>query len=419
MCGIVGFTAEYLDPASARQTAKAMAALIRHRGPDGEGYYADTRAALGHRRLSIIDVNGGGQPMFNEDGTLVVVFNGEIYNYKPLRAELRRLGHTFATDSDTEVLLHGYEAWGAALPRHLRGMFAFALWDRAAGTLFCARDLFGIKPLYYYQKGACLLFASEIKALLAHPAFEKRLNEARLPDWLSMEYLPDRETLFAGVYELPPAHTLCWQNGRVTLQRYAAPRFRVQRGRSLRSWAQAIGDALADSAAAHRIADVEVGCFLSGGVDSSLVVREMARNQPAVQCFSVGYREEKYSELPAARAAAAALGVPLTETTVTAEAFFDANRAIQWYLDEPMPNPAEVPLYFLCKTARQRVKVVLSGEGADELFGGYPLYRQAVWAEGWQRMPRPLRRALAALLPGCGLLRRGTQPRWQRCARAN
>ena len=224
MCGIVGFTAEYLDPASARQTAKAMAALIRHRGPDGEGYYADTRAALGHRRLSIIDVNGGGQPMFNEDGTLVVVFNGEIYNYKPLRAELRRLGHTFATDSDTEVLLHGYEAWGAALPRHLRGMFAFALWDRAAGTLFCARDLFGIKPLYYYQKGACLLFASEIKAFLAHPAFEKRLNEARLPDWLSMEYLPDRETLFAGVYELPPAHTLCWQNGRVTLQRYAAGR---------------------------------------------------------------------------------------------------------------------------------------------------------------------------------------------------
>ena len=191
------------------------------------------------------------------------------------------------------------------------------------------------------------------------------------------------------------------------------------RGRRLRSWAQAIGNALADSAAAHRIADVEVGCFLSGGVDSSLVVRETVRNQPAVQCFSVGYREEKYSELPAARAAAAALGVPLTETTVTAEAFFDANRAIQWYLDEPMPNPAEVPLYFLCKTARQRVKVVLSGEGADELFGGYPLYRQAVWAEGWQRMPRPVRRALAALLPGCGLLRRGVQPRWQRCARAN
>ena len=402
MCGIVGFTAEYLDPASARQTAKAMAALIRHRGPDGEGYYADTRAALGHRRLSIIDVNGGGQPMFNEDGTLVVVFNGEIYNYKPLRAELRRLGHTFATDSDTEVLLHGWEQWGRELLPRLRGMFAFAVWDRTRGTLFCARDLFGIKPLCYYKKGETLLFASEIKAFLAHPAFEKRLNEARLPDWLSMEYLPDAETLFTGVYELPPAHTLTWQAGRVTLARYAAPRFRAKRGRSLRAWAREIGDAVAESADAHRIADVEVGCFLSGGVDSSLITCEMARRQPAVQCFSVGYAEEAYSELPAARAAAQALGVPLTETTVTADDFFAANRAIQWYLDEPMPNPAEVPLYFLCKAARQRVKVVLSGEGADELFGGYNIYRDPFTARWYDRLPPWLRAGLgaaAALLP--------------------
>ena len=182
MCGIVGFTSNGHDPAAAKRTAQAMADLIRHRGPDGEGYYADTRAALGHRRLSIIDIDGGGQPMFNEDGALVVVFNGEIYNYRALRTRLQRLGHRFATDSDTEVLLHGYEAWGTALPRRLRGMFAFALWDRRTGTLFCARDLFGIKPLYYYQRGRQLLFASEIKALLAHPAFEKKLNEARLPD---------------------------------------------------------------------------------------------------------------------------------------------------------------------------------------------------------------------------------------------
>ncbi len=418
MCGIIGFATDHQDPAAAKQIAQAMADLIRHRGPDGEGYYADTRAALGHRRLSIIDLAGGGQPMFNEDGTLVVVFNGEIYNYKALRDRLRRLGHTFATDSDTEVLLHGYEAWGAALPRHLRGMFAFAIWDRAAETLFCARDLFGIKPLYYYQRGQTLLFASEIKAFLAHPAFEKRLNEARLPDWLSMEYLPDAETMFAGVYELPPAHTLTWRNGRVTLARWASPQFRARPAR-LRDTAAAIGDALAESAAAHSIADVEVGCFVSGGVDSSLVAAEMAKNQPDLQCFTVGYAEQAYSELPAARAAAGALGVPLTETTVTAADFFAANRAIQWYLDEPMPNPAEVPLYFLCKTARQRVKVVLSGEGADELFGGYPLYRQAVWAARWQAVPRTLRRALAAAVPGCGFLRRGTLPRWQRSARAN
>lgn len=402
MCGIVGFTTPGQDPAAAKQIVQGMAALIRHRGPDGEGCYADGTAALGHRRLSVIDLAGGGQPMLNEDGTLVVVFNGEIYNYKTLRARLQQRGHTFATDSDTEVLLHGYEEWGRDLPCRLRGMFAFAVWDRTRGTLFCARDLFGIKPLCYYKKGETLLFASEIKAFLAHPAFEKRLNEARLPDWLSMEYLPDAETLFTGVYELPPAHTLTWQAGRVTLARYAAPRFRAKRGRSLRDWAREIGDAVAESADAHRIADVEVGCFLSGGVDSSLITCEMARRQPAVQCFSVGYAEEAYSELPAARAAAQALGVPLTETTVTADDFFAANRAIQWYLDEPMPNPAEVPLYFLCKAARQRVKVVLSGEGADELFGGYNIYRDPFTVRWYDRLPPWLRAGLgaaAALLP--------------------
>lgn len=402
MCGIVGFTMPGQDPAAAKQIVQGMADLIRHRGPDGEGCYADGTAALGHRRLSVIDLAGGGQPMLNEDGTLVVVFNGEIYNYKTLRARLQQCGHTFATDSDTEVLLHGYEEWGRDLPCRLRGMFAFAVWDRTRGTLFCARDLFGIKPLCYYKKGETLLFASEIKAFLAHPAFEKRLNEARLPDWLSMEYLPDAETLFTGVYELPPAHTLTWQAGRVTLARYAAPRFRAKRGRSLRAWAREIGDAVAESADAHRIADVEVGCFLSGGVDSSLITCEMARRQPAVQCFSVGYTEEAYSELPAARAAAQALGVPLTETTVTADDFFAANRAIQWYLDEPMPNPAEVPLYFLCKAARQRVKVVLSGEGADELFGGYNIYRDPFTARWYDRLPPWLRAGLgaaASLLP--------------------
>lgn len=402
MCGIVGFTTPGQDPAAAKQIVQGMADLIRHRGPDGEGCYADGTAALGHRRLSVIDLAGGGQPMLNEDGTLVVVFNGEIYNYKTLRARLQQRGHTFATDSDTEVLLHGYEEWGRGLPCRLRGMFAFAVWDRTRGTLFCARDLFGIKPLCYYKKGETLLFASEIKAFLAHPAFEKRLNEARLPDWLSMEYLPDAETLFTGVYELPPAHTLTWQAGRVTLARYAAPRFRAKRGRSLRAWAREIGDAVAESADAHRIADVEVGCFLSGGVDSSLITCEMARRQPAVQCFSVGYAEEAYSELPAARAAAQALGVPLTETTVTADDFFAANRAIQWYLDEPMPNPAEVPLYFLCKAARQRVKVVLSGEGADELFGGYNIYRDPFTARWYDRLPPWLRAGLgaaASLLP--------------------
>ncbi|WP_294570097.1 asparagine synthase (glutamine-hydrolyzing) [uncultured Subdoligranulum sp.] len=419
MCGIVGFAEEHHDPAAARRTLQEMAALIRHRGPDGEGLYADGRAALGHRRLSIIDLEGGGQPMFNEDGSLVVVFNGEIYNYRELARQLSAAGHSFATHSDTEVLLHGWEQWGRALPGKLRGMFAFVLWDSRTGTLFGARDLFGIKPLYYYRRGELLLFASEIKAFLAHPGFVKRFNADRLPDYLSCEYLPGDETLFTGVYELLPGHSFTWRAGRLTREAYAKIRYRIRSGRSLEEWAEEIDKAFTHSVAAHKIADVEVGAFLSGGVDSSLTVAKAAKQQKHLQCFSVGYAEEAYSELPAARQAAQALDVPCTETTVGPADFFAANRAIQWYLDEPMPNPAEVPLYFLCQAARRKVKVVLSGEGADELFGGYPLYCQGVHMQAWQRLPRSVRRLLARCLPGSGFLRRGAQNRWQRCARAN
>ena len=419
MCGIAGFVSPGHDPAAARRAVQAMTARIAHRGPDGEGVFADTRAALGHRRLAIVDLAGGGQPMCNEDGSLVCVFNGEIYNYQALTAELTAAGHTFATHSDTEVLLHGWEQWGTALPARLRGMFAFALWDRLAGTLFCARDPFGVKPLYWYRRGETLLFASEIKAFLDHPAFEKRFNEAALPDFLSIEYLPGGETLFAGVYELLPGHSLLWQNGRLTRRRFAQLTFAPRPGRTRAQWAADIDAAFTGSVAAHRLADVEVGCFLSGGVDSALTACKAAQRQPRLQCFTVGYAEQDCSELDAARATAAALGVPLHETQVTAEDFFAAARAVQWYHDEPMPNPAAVPLYFLCRSARQKVKVVLSGEGADELFGGYPLYRQGVHAAAWQRLPRAVRRALARCLPGCRFLQRGAQPPWQRCARAN
>lgn len=419
MCGIVGFCEELHDPAAARQIVQQMAALIRHRGPDGEGLYADGRVALGHRRLSIIDLDGGAQPMFNEDGSLVVVFNGEIYNYRELARQLSAAGHTFATRSDTEVLLHGWEQWGQALPGKLRGMFAFVLWDSKTGTLFGARDLFGIKPLYYYRRGELLLFASEIKAFLAHPGFVKRFNEDRLPDYLSIEYLPGDETLFTGVYELLPGHSFLWRAGKFSRQRYGKLRYRIRQGRTVEEWAGAIDRAFTDSVAAHKLADVEVGCFLSGGVDSALTACKAAQAQSRLQCFSVGYAEEAYSELPQARQTAGALGVPCTETTVDAGDFFAANRAIQWYLDEPMPNPAEVPLYFLCRAARQQVKVVLSGEGADELFGGYPLYCQGVHMQAWQRLPRGLRRLLARWVPGCGFLRRGGQSRWRRAARAN
>ena len=419
MCGLVGFSEPWHDPAEARRTVQAMADQIRHRGPDGEGTYADARTALGHRRLSIIDREGGGQPMFNEDGELVAVFNGEIYNYRELAMELEQAGHVFATRSDTEVLLHGWEQWGDALPERLRGMFAFVLWDRRTSTLFAARDLFGIKPLYYYQRGGLLLFASEIKAFLAHPAFEKRLNEERLGDWLSIEYLPGDETMFTGVRELLPGHCFRWQDGRLELRRWGVPQFAVQTGRRLGDWAEAIDAAFTGSVQAHRLADMEVGCFLSGGVDSALTACKAAAQQEKLRCFSVGYGEADCSELPAARTAAGLLGVPCEETTLNAGDFFAAARAVQWALDEPMANPAEVPLYFLCRSARRQVKVVLSGEGADELFGGYPLYCQGVHAAAWQRLPGGARRLAARALPGCGFFQRGALERWQRSARAN
>ena len=426
MCGIVGFASAKHETEQARRTVKQMADLIAHRGPDGEGYYVDGQVALGHRRLSIIDLEGGRQPMFNENGRLVCIFNGEIYNFQALRAELEAAGHTFATHSDTEVLLHGYEQWGKGLPARLRGMFTFVLWDQDARTLFGARDVFGIKPFYYYNEGGHFLFGSEIKSFLPHPGFHKRLNEERLPEYLSIEYIPGPETMFKGVYKLPGAHMFTWKDGALSIERYFDITYHIDESKSLEDWQRIITDTFAESVAAHQIADVEVGCFLSSGVDSSFVVNEVAKGTPKVKSFSVGYEEEKYSELPYAQAFSREIGVPSIANKVSADEFFEANQTIQWYLDEPMPNPSEVPLYFLTKNAAKYVKVVLSGEGADELFGGYPMYCQAVHFMDYERkVPRPLRKAAARVanrLPafkGKRFLLRGAQQPWQRFMRAN
>ena len=419
MCGIAGFVDSGHAPAKARRIVQAMTARLVHRGPDGGGFYADTYAALGHRRLAIIDPKGGAQPLFNEDGTLAVVFNGEIYNYPALAQQLKALGHHFTTVADTEVLIHGYEEWGTALPAHLRGMFAFALWDARARRLFCARDDFGIKPLYYYQKGGTLLFASEVKALEPHPQFVKALDLSRMPDLLSIEYLPGPETFFTGVRELLPGQTLTWHAGHLSLSEPHPPHFASEPGVLLADWARRIDAAVADSVQAHSLADVKVGCFLSGGVDSAYITAHAAKVIPRLQCFSVGYAEQDCSELAAARRTAALLGVPLQETLVTAQDFFTAIPAVQAALEEPMANPAAVPLYFLCRDAARQGKVVLSGEGADELFGGYPLYRQGVHNQAWGRLPLWLRRVLAKSFPQSGFLRRGALPDWQRCVRAN
>lgn len=416
MCGFVGFIDENDQTYDHRAAIVAMADAIAHRGPDSEGYFEDGRAALGFRRLAIIDLAGANQPLCNENRSLVLVFNGEIYNYRELRRQLIAAGHAFSTQGDAEVVLHGFERWGAGVLDRLRGMFAFALYDTATGELFCARDAFGIKPLYYAAEGDRILFGSEIKGLLAHPHARRSLNERRLAHWLCMEYLPDEETLFEGVRKLPAGHWLRWRNGRAECGRWFVPRFAPDAGRSLEESAEAIEAALRESVAAHAIADVDVGCFLSAGVDSSLVAREAARIMEA-RTFTIGWGEGRFSELEAAATFARATGLPNEGRILDAEQFFASVPAVQYAMDEPLPNPSAVPLYHLCAMAAESVKVVLSGEGADELFGGYPYYQECLAFAPYMMVPAPARRALAAAarhLPegthGRRFLMRGAHP---------
>lgn len=416
MCGFVGFIDENDQTYDHRAAIVAMADAIAHRGPDSEGYFEDGRAALGFRRLAIIDLAGANQPLYNENRSLVLVFNGEIYNYRELRRQLIAAGHAFSTQGDAEVVLHGFERWGAGVLDRLRGMFAFALYDTATGELFCARDAFGIKPLYYAAEGDRILFGSEIKGLLAHPHARRSLNERRLAHWLCMEYLPDEETLFEGVRKLPAGHWLRWRNGRAERGRWFVPRFAPDAGRSLKESAEAIEAALRESVAAHAIADVDVGCFLSAGVDSSLVAQEAARIMEA-RTFTIGWGEGRFSELEAAATFARATGLPNEGRILGAEQFFSSVAAVQYAMDEPLPNPSAVPLYHLCAMAAESVKVVLSGEGADELFGGYPYYQECLAFAPYMTVPAPARRALAAAarrLPegthGRRFLMRGAHP---------
>ena len=405
MCGIAGF----ISPARADAAALApMLARIAHRGPDGQGTFVEGPAALGHCRLAIIDLQGGAQPLYSEDKNFVVVFNGEIYNYRELTAELTALGHTFATRTDTEVLLHGWEQWGRELLPRLRGMFAFALWDRRAQVLFCARDMFGIKPLYYCRcADGTLLFASEIKAFLDHPSFEKQLNTAQLPLYLSCQYSPGRDTFFVGVQKLLPGHFLEFSEGIVRTTRWVQPAFLPGDTPPAPDELEAV---LRQSAEAHKIADVEVAGFLSGGVDSAYLT---ALARPA-RTYTISYAEPKYDESFPARALARNLGLRNRVRCISPGEFWDAVPAVQYHMDEPMADAAAVALYFLNREAARDVKVVLSGEGADELFGGYNIYRDPFTARWYNRLPPWLRGGLGAaaslLPPGPGvnfLVRRG------------
>lgn len=425
MCGFAGFviTESANDP---QRIIELMGDRIKHRGPDGAGYHVDDAVALAHRRLSIIDLEGGSQPMYNEDGSMVLVFNGEIYNYRELRDELVACGHAFTTESDSETILHGYEEYGRGILDKLRGMYAFVIWNANERTLFGARDIFGIKPFYYYRENGEFLFGSEIKSFLDHPGFDKRIDRTRIADYLSYEYLPDENTLFEGVYKLMPGSFFEWSEQGFVTERFYNPTYAIDENPTLDEWADRIEDVFSESVEAHQIADVEVGGFLSSGVDSSYVVDRVYARGTKIRTFSVGYEEEQYSELSYAKQFSDELGVENISNKITAADFFDAMPDIQYYLDEPLPNPSENPLYFLAENAAKHVKVVLSGEGADELFGGYPNYlAEAHLANYCERVPRPVRRALGAVagkLPrfkGRHFLMHGAMEPWERFSRAD
>lgn len=413
MCGFVGFTTVDYDSETNRAIVKDMADRIIHRGPDDEGYYVDDSIAMGFRRLSIIDLANSHQPMQNASGSVTVTFNGEIYNFRELRSELEGLGYAFATQGDTEVVVHGYEEWGCGVFEKLRGMFAIAIWDNDAQRLVCARDIFGIKPLYYQHDGDRFIYASEIKAMLAHPRFVKELNREQLPQYLCFEYLNDSQTMFKDVHKLLPGHYLVLENGQATVQCYYHITYRIDDTKDIDQWAEIIDEVFDESVAAHEVADVEIGSFLSGGIDSSLAAYCMGQHADAVKTFSVGYDigcedklaqidaqsdfDIKLDELADSRAFAEWAHLPNFETQVSAQEFLDIVPTEQYHMDEPLGAPSAIPLYFVSALASDQVKVVQSGEGADELFGGYWIYHDQLEFERYFAVPRPLRALAGAV----------------------
>ena len=389
MCGFTGFVSRSAAPDA--NALRAMGDTIRHRGPDGEGHYIDDHCGIAHRRLSIIDLATGDQPMYSPDGRYVIAYNGEVYNFKLLREELIAAGHTFQTTCDTEVVLHGYMEWGAEVLKKLRGMFAFVIWDKEKKELFGARDPFGIKPFYYAQMGDLFFFGSECKSFLPHPGFQKKLNPAALKLYLTFQYSALNESFFKGVYRLLPGHYLIHRDGHTEFASYHSFSFDPQ-PMSLEKRAEQIREVVTESVEAHQISDVEVGSFLSGGIDSSVIA---ALSRPD-KTYSVGFENKDFDETGEAKALCEELGLRNISKTISAQEFFDSLPSIQYYADEPNANLSTVPLYFLSKLAAQDVKVVLSGEGADELFGGYITYHTTRPYRAYRKAPLALRKAVAA-----------------------
>lgn len=393
MCGICGI----IRKGDNKDIIKKMNDRIMHRGPDGEGYYIDGNVAFGHRRLSIIDLSTGDQPIYNEDNSVVTVYNGEIYNYVELRSELESLGHEFKTKSDTEVLVHGYEEWHTDLPKHLRGMFAFAIHDKKRNEIFLARDNFGIKPLYYAKMNDSFMFASEIKSFLDVPDFKKEFNEEILETYLEFSFVPTNETFFKGVYRLDAGCSLLYKDEDIKINKYFKLDFKEDK-MSFTDAVKNISDVMEDSVKRHLIADVEVGSFLSSGIDSSYIV-SLARPH---KTYTVGYENKKYDEINYAKDLADKLGIKNESKIIKKDEYLDAIPKIMYHLDEPTSDPAAISLYFVAKLASRDLKVVLSGEGADEFFGGYNYYREEVDYKFYNKIPYGIRHAIgkvAGLFP--------------------
>lgn len=387
MCGITGFITKDKNK---EEILNKMLVRINHRGPDGEGTFIDDTIAIGQKRLAIIDLKTGEQPMFNENERYVTVFNGEIYNYLELRAELEKKDHYFKTTSDTEVLLHGYEEWGYLLLNKLRGMFAFVIWDREKKELFGARDHFGIKPFYYYHENETFMFASEIKAFLDHPSFKKEFNQDILLPYLSFNYSPTEETFFKNVKRLEPGHFFVYKDNRLIIKRYFKLMFKEEE-KSKEKYIKEISDIMKDSVNKHMLADVEVGSFLSSGIDSSYLVC-LAKPD---KTYTVGYKIDKYNEISYAEDLAKKLNINNTSKIITKDEYFKEIPKIMYHMDEPLADPAAVSLYFVSKLASKDVKVVLSGEGADEFFGGYNYYREEVDYKFYNKIPYFIRKFIS------------------------
>ncbi|MBI4687017.1 MAG: asparagine synthase (glutamine-hydrolyzing) [Nitrospirae bacterium] len=428
MCGIAGIIDISSTPE--RSLIERMCRVMKHRGPDGEGYYTDNNAALGHRRLSIIDLEGGKQPMSNEDGTIWITFNGEIYNFSEIKDELSRKGHRFKTRSDTETIIHAYEEYGEECVKKFRGMFAFGLWDSKRKILFIARDRLGKKPLYYYNDDKKIIFASELKAVLQDRSINREFDRAALVDYLTYNYIPFPETIFKDIYKLPPGHYMTVDvesDLSLTIKQYWDIQYNPDYSVSEDEWAERLREKLKEAVKIRLISDVPLGAFLSGGIDSSAVVSLMSMVQGSrVKTFSIGFKEEEFSELRYAREVADKFGTEHIEMIVEPDAI-EMLPALSWEFDEPFADSSAIPTYYVSKMAREHVTVILSGDGGDETFAGYRRYQ---WARDMQRhdwMPACLKKMLfgfpASVLPegvkGKGMLEHLSKDPFERFAGLN